>query len=90
MIEVDEVVNKTITDLHISYEEPEISTMTMQQTTGSAMTPRRWEQRQIQAEDLVAVLFIEETDRRESWLNCGTLIYDQRMPSKRSRSPPPH
>ena len=65
MIKVDEVVNKTITDMHISY----ISTMTMQQTTGSAMTPRRWERRQNQAEDLVTVLFIDDSDRRESWLN---------------------
>ena len=63
--------------------------MTMQQTTGSVMTPRRWEWQQIQAEDLVAVLFIEDEDRRELWVNCGQLIYDQRIPSIRSRSCPP-
>ena len=28
MIKVEEVVNKTITDLHISYDEPDISTIT--------------------------------------------------------------
>ena len=94
MIMVDEVVNKTITDLHISYKEQNILTRRMgqtttQHTTGGAMTSRRLEQRQIQEEDLVAVLFIEDSDRRESWLNCGALVYDQRMPNKRPKSRPP-
>ena len=49
MIMVDEVVNKTITDLHISYEEPDILTRrtgqtTMLQTTRGALTIRRLEQ----------------------------------------------
>ena len=94
MIMVDEVVDNAITDLHISYEEPDISTRstgqtTTPQTTGGAMTSRRWEQRQIQAEDLVAVLVLEYADRRESLLNCGALVYDQRMPNKRPKSRPP-
>ena len=33
MFKVDEEVNKTITDLHISYEEPYMSTMNTRQTT---------------------------------------------------------
>ena len=82
MIKVEEVVNTIVTDLHISYEEPDISMKKMQQIAGSVMTPRGWKQRQIRAEDLVAVLFIEDSDMRESWLNCGALIYDQRMPSR--------
>ena len=49
MIMVDEVVDKaTTTNLQISYEEPDILTRamgqtTMLQTTGDAMTSRRWE-----------------------------------------------
>ena len=38
---------------------------------------------------MVAELFIEDNDRRESWMNCGVLIYDQRMPPIRYRSGPP-
>jgi hypothetical protein len=49
MIMVDEVVNKTIIDLHISYGEPDTLTRSAgqtitPQTTGGAMTSRRWEQ----------------------------------------------
>jgi hypothetical protein len=36
---------------------------------------------------LVAVLFIEDSHRRESWLNCGALVYDLRMPNQK---PKPH
>lgn len=48
MIMVDEVVDKATTNLQISYEEPDILTRTMGQTTmlqttGGAMTSRRWE-----------------------------------------------
>ena len=90
MIMVDGVVNKTITDLRISYEEPPIS-MTSQ-TIRCTMSPRGWEQQETYAEDLVLVLLIEKSDRRESLLNCGALIisismiYTQRMPN---RSCPP-
>ena len=34
------------------------------------------------------VLFIEDSDRRESWLNCGALVYDQRMPNQVPKSRP--
>jgi hypothetical protein len=42
MIMVDEVVDKATTNLQISYEEPDILT-TIMQTTGGAMTSKRWE-----------------------------------------------
>ena len=61
----------------------------MLRTTGCTTTPRGWEQQETREEDLVAVLFVEDSDRRESWLNCGALIYDQRMPTRRYRSCPP-
>ena len=48
--------------------------------TRSAVMPKGWEQQETGGEELVAVLLIEDRDRRESWLNCGALIYDQRMP----------
>ena len=51
------------------------------------MTSRRLEQQQIQEKNLVAVLFIEDSNRRKSWLNCGTLVYDLRMPNQK---PKPH
>ena len=93
MIEIDELVNKTITNLHISYEEPDILTRrtgwtTTPQTTGGAMIYRGMEQRQIQEKHLVAVLLIEDSDRKESWLNCGALVYDQGMPNHRPKSRP--
>ena len=75
---VDEVVNKTITDLRFSYEEPAVLLKNTPQTTGSMMMPKGWEQQETGGEELVAVLLIEDSDRRESWLNCGALIYDQR------------
>ena len=61
MIMVDEVVNNTITDLHTSNEEQ----ATTPQTTGGATRSRRLEQRRIQVEVLVAVLLIEDSDRKE-------------------------
>ena len=44
MIEVDEVVNKTIINLHISYAEPDIAELTRRpgdsgQTTSPSTTP---------------------------------------------------
>ena len=53
------------------------------------MPPRGWEQQETREEDLVAVLFVEDSDRRESRLNCSALIYDQRMPTRRYRTHPP-
>ena len=53
------------------------------------MTSRRLEQQQIQEKNLVAVLFIEDSNRRKSWLNCGTLVYDLRMPNQKPKSRPP-
>ena len=74
MIKVDKVVNRTNTDLHVSYEEPNIlirrpgksgvTTMPWEiptNTTGGTMMNRRLEQRQIQEKALVAVLLIEDS-----------------------------
>ena len=51
--------------------------------------PTGWEQQETREEDLVAVLLVEDSDRRESWLSCRALIYDQGMPPSRYRSGPP-
>ena len=67
LIVVDEVVNKTITDLCISYEEPAILLKNTLLTTASSMMPQGWEQQETQGEDLVsvAVLVVEDSDRRD-------------------------
>ena len=38
---------------------------------------------------MVAVMVVEDGDRRESWLKCDALIYEQRVLTKRHRSCPP-
>ena len=47
------------------------------------------EQRQIQRESLIAVLIIEDNNRKEQWLNCGALVYDLRPPDTRHKLCPP-
>ena len=44
MIVVDEVVNKTITDLCFLYEKPSALVENTPQTTRSTVTPKGWEQ----------------------------------------------
>ena len=44
------------------------------------------EQRLIQGKDLVAVLYIKDSDKTEWWLNCGALVYTQGMPNQRPKS----
>ena len=79
MIEIDEVVNKAITDLHISYVEPKRRPGYLEQTTTPSTSPweiqttvgdkmgRRLEQRHLQVETLVSVLLIEDGDKKELW-----------------------
>ena len=108
MIEMDEVMNMTITGSHISYEEPDIAESTrrsrdsgqtsapstapsgtLPQATRGDMMGRRLEQRQVRVKTLVAVLIIEESDRKEQWQNCGALVYELRTPNTRPKSRPP-
>ena len=53
------------------------------------MVGRSLEQQQVQEESLVAVLIIENSDRKEKWMNCGPLIYDLRTLDNRPKSRPP-
>ena len=50
------------------------------------MMGRRLEQRQVQVKTLVAVLIIEDNDRKEQWQNCGALVYNLRTPNTRPKS----
>ena len=35
---------------------------------------------------MVAVLLIEDIDKKELWQNCGALVYDRGMPTTRTKS----
>ena len=50
------------------------------------MTGERVELQQVQRESLVAVLTIQDDDRKEQWQNCGALFYDLRMPDVRRQT----
>ena len=89
MIKRSEVVNKSITDSCISYEETGVVELdeglrdsgltpapsikpsgTPPQTTRGDMMDNRLKQQQVREDSLVAVLVIEDSDRKEQWLNC--------------------
>ena len=62
LIVMDEVLNKTITELRFVYEEPLVLVENTPQTTRSTVTPKGWEQQETGGEELVAVLLIEDSD----------------------------
>ena len=83
-----EVLNKSITNT-IEEEQRGSGQTPVPSSTPSGTTPQpnkgnmtgeRDGQQQIQGESLVAVLIIEDDDRKEQWLNRGALVYDLRKP----------
>ena len=96
VVERCKVINKSITELEGgprgSGQTPAPSTTpsgTPPQTTEDDMTGRWLGQQQVQEESLVAVLIIEDSDKKEQWMNSGALVYDLRTPNTRPKSGPP-